>query len=144
MLNGCVKYQMEAGKYPFPLFDAHMGVANATIRNSTLGRQGINAIGSVTFTVENCTIYSRNLINLRSDYGSMWQGEFFIRNCVFVPAGGSTTSASLIGGSYSGSMISATPVICRNGSPSKICVSTTPNIRRTTRGRPFLQNSIQN
>ena len=83
-------------------FDAHMGVANATIRNSTLGHQGINAIGRGTFTVENSTIYGRNLINLRSDYGSTWQGEFLIRNCVFVPAGGKTTNASIIGGSYSG------------------------------------------
>ena len=83
-------------------FDAHMGVANATIRNSTLGHQGINAIGSGTFTVENSTIYGRNLINLRSDYGSTWQGEFLIRNCIFVPAAGRSTSASLIGGSNSG------------------------------------------
>jgi hypothetical protein len=83
-------------------FDAHMGVANATIRNSTLGHQGINAIGSGTFIVENSTIYGRNLINLRSDYGSTWQGEFYIRNCIFIPAGGKKTSASLIGGSYSG------------------------------------------
>jgi hypothetical protein len=83
-------------------FDAHMGVANATIRNSTLGHQGINAIGSGTFIVENSTIYGRNLINLRSDYGSTWQGEFYIRNCIFIPTGGKKTSASLIGGSYSG------------------------------------------
>jgi hypothetical protein len=83
-------------------FDAHMGVANATIRNSTLGHQGINAIGSGKFTVENCTIYSRSLINLRSDYGSTWQGEFLIRNCIFVPSGSRMTKASLIGGSYSG------------------------------------------
>jgi hypothetical protein len=86
----------------FSRFDAHMGVANATIRNSTLGHMGINAIGSGTFTVENSTIRGRTLINLRSDYGSTWQGEFIIRNCVFVPAGGKPTSASLIGGSYSG------------------------------------------
>jgi hypothetical protein len=86
----------------FSRFDAHMGVANATIRNSTLGHQGINAIGSGTFTVENSTIYGRSLINLRSDYGSTWQGEMFIRNCVFKPAGGRPVSASLIGGSYSG------------------------------------------
>jgi hypothetical protein len=86
----------------FSRFDAHMGVANATIRNSTLGHQGINAIGSGTFIVENSTIYGRSLINLRSDYGSTWQGEFFIRNCIFVPAGGKPTTASLIGGSYSG------------------------------------------
>ena len=86
----------------FSRFDAHMGVANATIRNSTLGHQGINAIGSGIFTVENSTIHGRNLINLRSDYGSTWQGELFIRNCTFVPAGGRPISASLIGGSNSG------------------------------------------
>jgi hypothetical protein len=86
----------------FSRFDAHMGVANATIRNSTLGHQGINAIGSGIFTVENTTIRGRNLVNLRSDYGSTWQGELFIRNCTFVPAGGRPISASLIGGSNSG------------------------------------------
>jgi len=83
-------------------FDAHKGVANATIRNSTLGHMGINAIGSGTLTVENTTVRGRSLINLRSDYGSTWQGEFIIRNCTFVPAGGSSISASLISGSYSG------------------------------------------
>ena len=86
----------------FSRFDAHMGVANATIRNSTLGHQGINAIGSGTFTVENSTIYGRSLVNLRSDYGSTWQGEFVIRNCTFVPSGGRPVSASLIGGSNYG------------------------------------------
>lgn len=83
-------------------FDAHMGVANATIRNSTLGHMGINAIGFGTFLVENSTIRGRSLINLRSDYGSTWQGEFIIRDCIFVPAGGRETSASLINGRYSG------------------------------------------
>lgn len=83
-------------------FDAHMGVANATIRNSTLGHMGINAIGTGILTVENCRIYGRSLINLRSDYGSTWQGELIIRHCVFVPSGGSSTSASLISSSNSG------------------------------------------
>jgi hypothetical protein len=86
----------------FSRFDAHMGVANATIRNSTLGHMGINAIGSGTFTVENSTIRGNTLINLRPDYGSTWQGEFVIRNCTFVPSGGQPRSASLIGGSNSG------------------------------------------
>ena len=86
----------------FSRFDAHMGVANATIRNSTLGHQGINAIGSGIFTVENSTIRGNRLINLRQDYGSTWRGELFIRNCTFVPAGGRPISASLIGGSNSG------------------------------------------
>ena len=83
-------------------FDAHMGVANATIRNSTLGHMGINAIGTGVLTVENSTVYGRNLVNLRNDYGSTWQGEIVIRDVVFVPAGGRPVSASLIGGRNSG------------------------------------------
>jgi len=83
-------------------FDAHQGVANATIRNSTLGHMGINAIGSGRLLVENSTIRGRSVVNLRSDYGSTWQGELVIRNCVFVPLDGKPFSASLISGSYSG------------------------------------------
>ncbi len=83
-------------------FDAHKGVANATVLNSTLGHMGINAIGSGTFLVENTTVYGRTFINLRSDYGSTWRGNFVFRNCVFVPACGKPVTASLIGGSYSG------------------------------------------
>ncbi len=92
LLDGCA----------FSRFDAHQGVVNATIRNSTLGHAGINAIGSGTFIVENCTIYGRSLINLRSDYGSTWQGDIVIRNCVFVPACGRSVNAALINGHYSG------------------------------------------
>lgn len=83
-------------------FDAHKGVANATIRNSTLGHMGINAIGSGTLTVENNTIRGRSVVNLRSDYGSTWQGDFIIRDCVFVPRDGNPTRAALISGRYSG------------------------------------------
>ncbi len=83
-------------------FDAHKGVANATIRNSTLGHMGINAIGSGTFIVENSTIQGWSLINLRSDYGSTWQGDMIIRNCTFKPRKGTGNNISLIGGSYSG------------------------------------------
>jgi len=83
-------------------FDAHQGVANATIRNSTLGHMGINAIGSGLLTIENSTVRGRSFVNLRSDYGSTWQGELVIRNCVFVPADGKPISASLISGSNSG------------------------------------------
>lgn len=86
----------------FSRFDAHQGVANATIRNSTLGHAGINAIGSGTFLVENTTVYGGGFINLRPDYGSTWEGEFIIRNCVFVPSGGRSISASLIRGYNSG------------------------------------------
>lgn len=89
-------------KCVFSRFDAHQGVANATIRNSTLGHAGINAIGFGTLVVENSTVYGSSFINLRSDYGSTWQGEFIIKNCVFVPSCGRPARAALISGSYSG------------------------------------------
>jgi hypothetical protein len=82
----------------FSRFDAHQGVANATIRNSTLGHQGIQAIGSGKLIIENTTVHGNNLINFRNDYGSTWQGELIIRNCIFIPANGRGSSANLIGG----------------------------------------------
>jgi hypothetical protein len=86
----------------FSRFDAHMGVVNASIRNSTLGYMGINAIGSGALIVENSTINSSTFIMLRTDYGSTWQGEVFIRNCVFVTVSDNPISASLFGGANSG------------------------------------------
>lgn len=85
----------------FSRFDAHKGVANATIRNSTLGHMGINAIGSGTLLIENSTIRGRSMVNLRSDYGSTWQGGVIIRNCKFIPEGGRKSNPVLISGSYS-------------------------------------------
>ncbi len=86
----------------FSRFDAHMGVVNATIRNSVLGRQGINLIGGGVFLIENSKVCGSTFINLRSDYGSTWDGEIVIRNCQFVPRNGERSDAVLIGGSYSG------------------------------------------
>lgn len=83
-------------------FDAHMGVYNATISNSTLGYMGINAIGSGEFLIENSTIKGRSLINLRPDYGSSWDGTFKIRNCIFVPTKRKSNMISLFSGSNSG------------------------------------------
>jgi len=86
----------------FSRFDAHMGVANATIKNSVLGHMGINLIGCGTFLVENTKVCGSTFMNLRSDYGSTWEGEIVIRNCEFVPRNGARSDAVLIGGSYSG------------------------------------------
>lgn len=86
----------------FSRFDAHMGVANATIRNCRLGHMGINAIGYGTFLVENSTVCGGSFINLRADYGSTWNGDFIIRNCVFVPSCGDKATGQLIGGHYTG------------------------------------------
>jgi hypothetical protein len=86
----------------FSRFDAHKGVTNATIKNSILGHQGINAIGGGVFLVENTKVCGTNLISLRSDYGSTWEGEMIIKNSEFLPRKGAQTDVTLISGSYSG------------------------------------------
>ena len=86
----------------FSRFDAHMGVANATIKNSVLGHMGINIIGTGVFLVENSKVCSYSFINLRRDYGSTFEGEIIIRNCEFLPRNGRQSEAVLINGSYSG------------------------------------------
>jgi len=88
----------------FSRFDAHQGVRNVTIRGCTLGHQGLNAIGFGTLLIENSTVAAYSFINLRSDYGSTWEGDVVIRNCVFRPYNGAARSGyvSLINGSYTG------------------------------------------
>ncbi len=71
----------------FSRFDAHQGVLNATVKNSVLGHHGIKLIGSGTALIENTTVLSDSFIDLRSDYGSTWNGELIIRNCKFYPTG---------------------------------------------------------
>ncbi len=82
----------------FSRFDAHMGVANATIRNCTLGHQGINAIGFGTFLIENTTVRSSNFFNLRPDYGSTWKGDIIVRNSTFIPGNGRPITGTLVSG----------------------------------------------
>jgi hypothetical protein len=82
-------------------FDAHQGVTNAVIRNSTLGYMGVKLTGGGTFLMENTTVKGRNFIELRQDYGSTWNGEIIVRNCRFVPPGGGRRS-SILGGSNDG------------------------------------------
>ena len=66
-------------------FDAHQGVTNVTIRNSTMGRMGILLTGFGDCLVENTTVKAARFIYLRADYGSTWNGDITIRNCRFVP-----------------------------------------------------------
>ena len=86
----------------FSRFDAHMGVANATILNSRIGHQGINAIGCGVFRVENTEVRGPSFFNLRYDYGCIWDGEFVIKNCRFVASvnGRKATRPEFVRGSY--------------------------------------------
>ena len=68
-------------------FDAHQGVLNATVINSVLGHHGIKLIGNGTALIENTTVLAEDFVDLRSDYGSTWNGDLIIRNCEFYPTG---------------------------------------------------------
>jgi hypothetical protein len=64
-------------------FDAHMGVWNATIKNSTVGHT-INVIGGGTLLLDNVTrLNSKSFISLRQDYGASFKGDVIIKDCTF-------------------------------------------------------------
>ncbi|MBK1877081.1 hypothetical protein [Pelagicoccus mobilis] len=76
LLEGCELSRM----------DAHMGVSGTyTIKDSTLGYMGLNAIGRGQLTIENSTIHGSSLIGFREDYGSTWEGDVTIRNTRWLP-----------------------------------------------------------
>ena len=70
--------------------------------NSTLGYMGIKLIGFGKFLVEDSTIGGENLVSLRQDYGSTWNGDFKIKNCVFIPSKTKSSTLSLFSGKNSG------------------------------------------
>ena len=87
----------------FSRFDAHRGVTNATIKNSSIGHHGIQLIGFGTFLIEDSKLYGSNIITFRSDYGSTFNGDVIIRNCEFTPRNNRTRAeVTLIGGSNTG------------------------------------------
>ena len=66
-------------------FDAHAGVWNVTIKDSEI--EHINCIGGGVAYIENTrihTMYQKNAIMLRNDYGSLWMGEFYFINCTLI------------------------------------------------------------
>lgn len=66
--------------------DVHQGVSGTlTIRRSSLGHAGFNAIGRGRLVIEDSTLHGGNLISFREDYGSTWDGEVLIRNCRWIP-----------------------------------------------------------
>jgi len=82
--------------------DAHMGVTNYTIKNTTLGWQGLNAIGHGLLTLDNVNSYGNGaLINLRGDYGSTWDGDVIIKNSTW-HVSDRITNPAIIGGHNSG------------------------------------------
>ena len=74
-------------------FDAHQGVTNVTIRNCEIGHQQIKLIGFGEAVIENTIVHAPSwaFIELRGDYGSIWDGNVTIRNCTWQPMGANST-----------------------------------------------------
>lgn len=78
--------------------DAHMGVSGSyTVKNSELGWQGLNAIGRGTLTLDNVILHGRDLINLRSDYGSTWEGTVNIKDCKWILSDNGQKQSQILG-----------------------------------------------
>jgi hypothetical protein len=74
----------------FSRFDAHKGTHNATIINSEIGHQKISIIGSGTLRVENTVVHGNNIVSLRNDYGSTWDGDMIFKNVTLKNTGTAT------------------------------------------------------
>ena len=75
-------------------YDAHRGVVNGGIENSTLS--GVSILGGGTFYFRNNKVYSNTtqyIINLREDYGSSWKGEMIFENIDWTCAANATLSS---------------------------------------------------
>lgn len=80
----------------FSRFDAHKGTHNATIINSEIGHQKLSVIGSGTLRVENTVVHGNNIVSLRVDYGSTWNGDMIFKNVTLKNTG----TATLINASW--------------------------------------------
>ena len=64
--------------------DAHCGVHNLKIEDCQIGICGITVQGSGELNITNTTSCGRNgFVYLREDYGSSWNGNINIKDCIF-------------------------------------------------------------
>ncbi len=61
-------------------FDAHAGVYNVTVRDSSL--QSLRIVGGGELIFDNVHMYSDTLVSLREDYGAFWHGNVRIKNVI--------------------------------------------------------------
>ena len=80
--NFCKDLQMDGCR--ISRFDAHMGVYGVTLRGCTFGHMGVRFVGAGRARLVDCEVRHRSLIDLRSDYGSSWEGEIIGLRCTLV------------------------------------------------------------
>lgn len=69
----------------FSRFDAHQSVTNVSLKNCTFGHQNVRMVGFGTILMEDCEIHGNDLMALRQDYGSTWDGDIIVRRCTLKP-----------------------------------------------------------
>lgn len=66
--------------------DSHAGVTNLYVLDSTVGKSGFTLTGKGNFYANNVIVDgSTNLVELRTDYGSTWDGNIIMENIKFIP-----------------------------------------------------------
>lgn len=98
--NFCKELQMDGCR--ISRFDAHMGVENVKLTGCTFGHMGVRAVGFGTMLIKDCEIRDVNVVSLREDYGSSWDGDVIIKNCVLRPVTDKNRNLTIISGSNGG------------------------------------------
>ncbi len=79
--------------------DAHQGIYNLTVKNCNIGTKGLTLTGQGELNVIGTTIEANTFIPLRNDYGSTWDGDVNIEDCVYKYDG--TSAPKLVSASLS-------------------------------------------
>lgn len=77
-------------------FDAHNGISNIGIFNTTIGWQGIKLTGWGACYIDRCRITDINFVVLRYDYGSFWDGNIVIKDCEWTWPNGDLVKPAII------------------------------------------------
>ncbi len=80
--------------------DAHMPVTNETITDCVLGYMGVYSVGGGTMYMEDTTFFSEQLLWLRDDIGSSWDGDIIFKDCLWAAASTSLSHALIQGYNY--------------------------------------------
>ena len=68
----------------FSRIDAHKGMYNLTVKNSTLGYYSVAAIGFGDLKIENTESYGDDaFLTFREDFGCAWFGNVYIKDCTW-------------------------------------------------------------
>lgn len=72
--------------------DVHFHCWHLHIKDSSIGYRGITVTGGGDLFIENTTVWSRNFVSFRRDFGAKWDGAIYLRNCRYIPSAAGETA----------------------------------------------------